>query len=98
MLKPFSSDILQAAYRASNEVTAELAARNTLFRKTYEFVEAVSRREEMWFRTADYRFETFVYGQRGLRGNSRGVAPDPTRGFAPGPHQGLRPWNPLLKK
>ena len=64
-LKPFSPELLQAAYKASVEVNNELAAKTPLFRKTYESWKAFRDEEYVWFRAADYRFETFVYGAQG---------------------------------
>lgn len=70
-LRPFPPDILQAAARATAEVTGELAARNPLFAKTFESWKRFRDDEYQWFRTADYRFETFAYGQGGVPGAPR---------------------------
>ena len=62
-LKPFSPELLQAAYKATTEVIAELASRNPLFKKTHESWKAFRDEEYLWFRAGDYRFETAIYGQ-----------------------------------
>ncbi|CAH2604772.1 Alpha-keto acid-binding periplasmic protein TakP [Rhodovastum atsumiense] len=63
-LRPFSREILQAAYKASFEVYDEFAAKNALFKKTYESWKAFRDTEYLWFQVAEHSFESFVYSQR----------------------------------
>ncbi len=63
-LKPFPPEILQAGYKATLEVLNDLAGKNPLFRKTLDSWKVFRGEEYLWFRTADYGFETFVYGQQ----------------------------------
>jgi TRAP-type mannitol/chloroaromatic compound transport system substrate-binding protein len=67
-VRAFPPEVLAAAYRASTEVIGDLAGRNPLFKKTYESWKPFRDDQYAWFRTADYRFETLVYGQAGAAG------------------------------
>ena len=60
-LKPFSRDIMQAAYKASFEVYDEIAAKNPRFKKVYESWKAFREDEFLWFRVAENPYENFVY-------------------------------------
>lgn len=62
-LRPFSREIMQAAYKASFELYDELSARNALFKKTYASWRAFRDQEYLWFRVAENSFENFVYAQ-----------------------------------
>jgi len=62
-LRPFSREIMQAAYKASFEVYDEIAAKNPKFKKLYESWKAFREDEFLWFRVAEQPYESFVYGQ-----------------------------------
>jgi len=62
-LRPFSREIMQAAYKASFEVYDEIAAKNANFKKVYESWKAFREDEFLWFRVAENPFENFVYQQ-----------------------------------
>jgi TRAP-type mannitol/chloroaromatic compound transport system substrate-binding protein len=62
-LRPFSREIMQAAYKASFEVYDEIAAKNPKFKKVYEAWKAFRDDEYLWFRVAEQPFEDFVYRQ-----------------------------------
>ncbi|MFL5252850.1 MAG: TRAP transporter substrate-binding protein [Rhodopila sp.] len=62
-LRPFSREIMQAAYKASFEVYDEIAAKNANFKKVYESWKAFREEEFLWFRVAENPFENFVYQQ-----------------------------------
>ena len=62
-LRPFPPDVLQAAHKASLEVCADFVTKNPMFKQFNESWQAFRDAEYPWFRSADYRFETFVYGQ-----------------------------------
>ena len=63
-LRPFSHEIMQAAYKASFEVYEEYAAKNPLFKKTYNSWKAFREEEYLWFPVAEHSFEAFVYAER----------------------------------
>ncbi len=63
-LRPFSREMMQAAYTASFEVYDEIAAKNPKFSKVYESWKAFRESEYLWFRVAENTFENFVYSQQ----------------------------------
>jgi TRAP-type mannitol/chloroaromatic compound transport system substrate-binding protein len=62
-LRPFSREIMQAAYKASFEVYDETAAKNPKFKKLYDSWKAFREDEYLWFRVCENPFENFVYAQ-----------------------------------
>ena len=63
-LRPFSREMMQAAYTASFEVYDEIAAKNPKFSKVYESWKTFRESEYLWFRVAENTFENFVYSQQ----------------------------------
>ncbi len=63
-LRPFSREMMQAAYKASFEVYDEIAATNPRFAKVYESWKTFREQEYLWFRVAENTFENFVYSQQ----------------------------------
>ena len=63
-LRPFSREMMQAAYTASFEVYEEIAAKNPKFSKLYESWRTFRESEYLWFRVAENTFENFVYSQQ----------------------------------
>jgi TRAP-type mannitol/chloroaromatic compound transport system substrate-binding protein len=63
VLRPFSREMMQAAYKASFEVYDEIAARNAKFKKVYDAWRAFREDQYLWFRVAENTFENFVYSQ-----------------------------------
>ncbi|MBM6581360.1 TRAP transporter substrate-binding protein [Microvirga sp. BT689] len=63
-LRPFSQEILEAAYKAANEVYDEVSAKNPDFKKIYESVRAFRNEEYLWFQVAEYAFDTFMVRAR----------------------------------
>jgi len=59
-LRPFSRDILNAAWRAANEVYDETAAANPRFKKVYEPWKAFRDEQILWFRVAEQNFDGFM--------------------------------------
>jgi TRAP-type mannitol/chloroaromatic compound transport system substrate-binding protein len=66
-LRPFSQEILEAAYKAANEVYDEVSAKNADFKKIYESVRGFRNEEYLWFQVAEYAYDTFM-----IRARSRG--------------------------
>jgi TRAP-type mannitol/chloroaromatic compound transport system substrate-binding protein len=71
-LRPFSREIMQAAYKASFEVYDEIAAKNPKFKKMYEAWKAFREEEYLWFRVAENTFENFVYTQNAAEAARKG--------------------------
>jgi TRAP-type mannitol/chloroaromatic compound transport system substrate-binding protein len=59
-LRPFSQSILEACLKASNEVNAETAAANPDFKKVYESLMAFRNEEYLWWRVAEYNYDSFM--------------------------------------
>ena len=70
-LRPFSREIMQAAYKASFEVYDELAAKNPKFKKVYESWTAFREDQFLWFRVAEHTYENFVYQQAAAEARSK---------------------------
>jgi TRAP-type mannitol/chloroaromatic compound transport system substrate-binding protein len=59
-LRPFSRDIMNAAWKAANEVYAETAETNPRFKKVYEPWKAFRDEQVLWFRVAEQNFDGFM--------------------------------------
>ncbi|CCG41777.1 TRAP transporter substrate-binding protein [Magnetospirillum molischianum] len=59
-LRPFSKEIMQACYKASQETFAEDAAHNPAFKKVFEHWSAFLEEQRSWFRVAEFGFDNFV--------------------------------------
>jgi len=70
-LRPFSREILQAAYKATFEVYDEIAARNPRFKKVYEAWKPFRDDQYLWFRVAENPLENFVYAQTAAEARAR---------------------------
>ena len=66
-LRPFSQEILEAAYKATNEVYDEVSAKNADFKKIIDAVKAFRNEEYLWFQVAEYAYDTFM-----IRARARG--------------------------
>ena len=62
-LLPFSAAILEASFKAANEVYAELNAKNATFKKVYESMMTFRKEEVLWFRVAENTFDNFMARQ-----------------------------------
>jgi TRAP-type mannitol/chloroaromatic compound transport system substrate-binding protein len=62
-LRPFSREIMLAAYKAAFELYEELAARNPRFKKVYDAWLQFRREEYTWFRISELSFDNFVASQ-----------------------------------
>ena len=58
-LHPFSQEIMEASYKASNELYAETCAKNANFKKVYDAMVAFRTDQYLWWRVAEYSFDTF---------------------------------------
>jgi TRAP-type mannitol/chloroaromatic compound transport system substrate-binding protein len=59
-LRPFSQPIMEACYKAANEVYAETSATNPEFKKVYENLAAFRKDEYLWWQVAEYAYDTFM--------------------------------------
>jgi TRAP-type mannitol/chloroaromatic compound transport system substrate-binding protein len=63
-LRPFSQQVLDASFKAANEIYAEIAAGNADFKKVYEAFRAFRNNEYLWWQVAEYTFDTFMIRAR----------------------------------
>ena len=66
-LRPLSNEILDAAYKASNEVFEETSAKNPDFKKIFDSYRAFRGEEYLWFQIAEYSYDTYM-----IRARARG--------------------------
>ena len=59
-LRPFPREIMQASWKAANEVFDETSAKNANFKKVYEPWKKFRDEDILWFRVAEQNFDTFM--------------------------------------
>ena len=59
-LRPFSEEILTAAFDAANEVYAEISAQNEDFKSQWQAVQAFRNDWYLYLQTAEYQFDTLM--------------------------------------
>jgi TRAP-type mannitol/chloroaromatic compound transport system substrate-binding protein len=63
-LRPLSNEILDAAYKAANEVYDETGAKNPDFKKIYDSYRSFRNEEYLWFQVAEFTFDAFMIRTR----------------------------------
>ncbi|HEX8167368.1 MAG TPA: TRAP transporter substrate-binding protein [Beijerinckiaceae bacterium] len=66
-LRPFPQELLEASYKAANELYDELSAKNAEWKKVYEPYRAFRNEEYIWFQVAEYTYDNFM-----IRARARG--------------------------
>ena len=64
VLRPFSQEILAAAYEAAKETYAEIGASNPTFQKIYDHQLAFKKDSYLWMQLSEYTFDTFMMVQQ----------------------------------
>jgi TRAP-type mannitol/chloroaromatic compound transport system substrate-binding protein len=64
-LRPFPQDIMEASYKAANEVYAGLSQNNPHFKKLYDSVLAFRGDSYQWMQVAELGFDSFMMRVRG---------------------------------
>jgi TRAP-type mannitol/chloroaromatic compound transport system substrate-binding protein len=59
-LKPFSKDLMDAGWKASQQVFAEHEARSPEFKKIHQDMRAFQRDQLLWTRFSEYRFDSYM--------------------------------------
>jgi TRAP-type mannitol/chloroaromatic compound transport system substrate-binding protein len=59
-LRPYPRDIMEAAYKASQEIYADLYTKNEWFKKIHESQTAFRNEEVLWFRVAELPYDSFM--------------------------------------
>jgi TRAP-type mannitol/chloroaromatic compound transport system substrate-binding protein len=60
-LRPFTREIMEACYKAANQLYDETSATNPKFKKVYEAWKPFRDEEYLWFRVAENNFDNFVF-------------------------------------
>jgi TRAP-type mannitol/chloroaromatic compound transport system substrate-binding protein len=66
-LRPFTPSIMDACYKAANEVYAETSAKNADFKKIHDAMMAYRGDQYLWWQIAEYGYDTYM-----IRARSRG--------------------------
>ncbi len=61
------AEVLDACFKAANEVYAETSAKNADFKKVYDNMVAFRNDEYLWWQVAEYTFDTFMIRARATR-------------------------------
>ena len=64
LLRPFSQEIMEAAFKAANGIYDDLSAKNPDWKKLYESIRAFRNEEYLWFQVAEYSFDNFMIRSR----------------------------------
>ena len=64
ILRPFSEEVLDGCYKASNEVYAELSAKNADFKKAYEAMTSVRAEGYLWHQLSEHTSDTYMMIQQ----------------------------------
>jgi TRAP-type mannitol/chloroaromatic compound transport system substrate-binding protein len=60
-LRPFPRPVMEACYKAANELYAELSAKSPEFKKIYAEWRRFRDDQHLWFRVAENTYDSFVY-------------------------------------
>ena len=63
-LRPFSTAIMEACLKASNEVNAETSAANADYKKVWESIVPFRNDEYLWWQVAEYSYDSFMIRTR----------------------------------
>jgi TRAP-type mannitol/chloroaromatic compound transport system substrate-binding protein len=66
-LRPFPQEVMEASYKAANEVYDEIAGKNADFKKALDALRAFRNEEYLWFQVGEYTFDNFM-----IRARARG--------------------------
>ncbi|MBN8985198.1 MAG: TRAP transporter substrate-binding protein [Rhizobiales bacterium] len=63
-LRPFSTEIMEACLKATNELWAEISAKNPTFKKVIDAMQAYRGDEYLWWQVAEYTNDSFMIRSR----------------------------------
>ena len=63
-LRPFSESIMDACFKAANEVYAEISAKNEDFKKLWDSVKAFRADQYLWQQLADNTYDNYMMIQQ----------------------------------
>ena len=63
-LRPFSESILDACFKAANEVYLDFSAKNEDFKKHWESIKAFRADQYLWLQLADHTYDNYMMIQQ----------------------------------
>jgi len=66
-LRTFPREVMEACYKAAQELYAETSAKNARFKTVYESWKAFQNEQNMWFRVAENTYDQFMYAKSAQR-------------------------------
>ncbi|ACA20625.1 TRAP dicarboxylate transporter- DctP subunit [Methylobacterium sp. 4-46] len=63
-VKPFPQDLMEAAFKAANEIYADLSAKNPDFKRLYDSLRSFRNDAYLWFQVAEYTYDNFMIRAR----------------------------------
>ena len=63
-LRPFSQEIMEACWKAANDLYAETSAKNAEFKKIFDAYMAYRTDQYLWQQIADFSYDSFMIRQR----------------------------------
>ena len=63
-LRPFPKDVMDACYKAAQDLYAETSAKNPAFKKVFEDYRKFMGDSNLWFRIAEASYSNYMYSQR----------------------------------
>ena len=63
-LRAFPASVMDASFKAANELYAEISASNADFKKVYDSVVAFRNDAYLWWQVAEYGFDNFMIRAR----------------------------------
>ena len=63
-LRPFRQEVLEACFKAANEVYAEIGAKNADFKKIWDNMKAFRGEDYLWSQVAEGTYDTFMMVQQ----------------------------------
>ena len=74
-LRPFSREILEACWKAADEVYAETSAKNAAFKKVYDSWRPFRDDQNTWFSVAEATYDRFMMDKASQRNRAPAAAP-----------------------
>ncbi|MGQ3672378.1 TRAP transporter substrate-binding protein [Xanthobacter sp. TB0136] len=68
LLRRFPNDVLEAAYKAANELYAEISETNPDFRKAWDQIKAVRSSSYLWWQIGEFSYDDFMVRARARGG------------------------------
>ncbi|WP_454648683.1 TRAP transporter substrate-binding protein [Bradyrhizobium liaoningense] len=63
-LRPFTNEVLEACLKSTNELWAEISAKNADFKKSIDAMQAYRSDEYLWWQVAEYTYDSFMIRSR----------------------------------